>query len=365
MKWLLLIVTLLTAPAMAHKASDSYLWLEQTAPDAMNGRWDIAVRDLEKLVGLDANADGRITWGELRARAASVEKTVFPTLAIKAGAVCTTTPGALLVDEHAGETYASLAFSTVCPDGLDGLEIDYSLLFDTDTGHRGFLNVSHADRSSTAVLGPDATQWRRAEPGNLTTSGFYDFVREGIWHIWIGYDHIAFLILLLLPSVVRRHDRSWVATENLGAVMVDMARIVTAFTVAHSITLTVAALGIVSLPGKPVEMAIAASVVAAGLHNLSPISLGPRWALAFGFGLVHGFGFASVLSDLGNGRKLVTELLGFNLGVDLGQLAIAFAVLPLIFILRSTTLYRRTLLPAGSLAVAALAGVWFVERTLG
>ena len=142
-----------------------------------------------------------------------------------------------------------------------------------------------------------------------------------------------------------------------------MLRIVTAFTVAHSITLTLATLEVVSLPSRWVEATIAASVVLAALNNLRPVFRGRRWTMAFGFGLVHGFGFASVLADLGLPRDaLALALVGFNLGVEAGQLAIVAAFLPLAFALRRSVFYRRVVLWGGSLAIAAIAAAWFVER---
>jgi hypothetical protein len=139
--------------------------------------------------------------------------------------------------------------------------------------------------------------------------------------------------------------------------------IVTAFTVAHSITLTLAVLGVIELPSRLVESVIALSVVIAALNNLRPLVTRRLWMVAFGFGLVHGFGFASVLADLGLPRSaLALALVGFNLGVEVGQLAIVVAFLPLAFALRRTTFYRRWVMVGGSLAIAALAATWFIER---
>ena len=142
-----------------------------------------------------------------------------------------------------------------------------------------------------------------------------------------------------------------------------MLRIVTAFTLAHSITLTLATLGVVVLPSRAVEATIAASVVVAALNNVFPLFTGRRWAVAFGFGLVHGFGFASVLADLGlPSDALALALVGFNLGVEAGQLAIVAVFLPLAYAVRRTVLYRQGVRIAGSLLIALLAGVWFAER---
>ena len=146
-------------------------------------------------------------------------------------------------------------------------------------------------------------------------------------------------------------------------VAVDVLRIVTAFTVAHSITLSLATLGWVSLPSRLVESLIAASVVLAALNNVWPLFHGKRWWVAFGFGLIHGFGFATVLADLGlPPEALALALVGFNVGVELGQLAIVALFLPLAFWLRRSTFYRRGVLIGGSLLIALLAAVWLVER---
>ena len=138
---------------------------------------------------------------------------------------------------------------------------------------------------------------------------------------------------------------------------------VTAFTLAHSITLSLAALGVISLPSRLVESVIAASVVLAALNNLRGTIEGKRWIMAFGFGLIHGFGFASVLADLGLPQNaLVLALVGFNVGVELGQLAIVAAFLPVAFLLRRTWFYRVGVLTGGSILVAVVASWWLVQR---
>jgi len=201
-----------------------------------------------------------------------------------------------------------------------------------------------------------ASHWRQ----------FVDYAREGVWHIWIGFDHILFLLSLLLPAVLSWRGgqiRDWQPAATFGEAFVDVFKIVTAFTLAHSITLSLATLGFVSLPSRWVESAIAASVVLAALNNVWPLLHRRRWTVAFGFGLIHGFGFASVLIDLGLPREaLALALVGFNLGVEGGQLAIVAAFLPLAFALRRTAFYRRAVMVGGSLLIATLAGLWLVER---
>jgi len=174
---------------------------------------------------------------------------------------------------------------------------------------------------------------------------------------------MLFLLSLLLPAVLIRRDRQWQPTSSFRAAFIDVAKVVTAFTIAHSITLSLAVLGIVSLPSRLVESAIALSVVFAALNNVRPWVDNARWIAAFGFGLLHGFGFAGALADLGLPTvSLALSLAGFNIGVELGQLAIVALFLPLAFAIRATRAYRRLALAGGSLAIAALASVWFFER---
>lgn len=194
-----------------------------------------------------------------------------------------------------------------------------------------------------------------ATPGGAmpaTTTGFAGFLRLGIEHILTGYDHLLFLCGLL------------VACRRLGS----MVGIITCFTVAHSLTLGLAALGLFSLPGRLVEPLIAASIVFVGLENLirreEPKG---RWALTFGFGLVHGFGFAGVLQEIGLGHAasdIVPPLLGFNLGVELGQLAVMAVLLPLLLGWRQHPSYERYAQPAASVIVAGAGAVWLLQRTL-
>jgi hypothetical protein len=197
-----------------------------------------------------------------------------------------------------------------------------------------------------------------------------DYAVEGTWHIWIGFDHVLFLLALLLPAVGRWQQRQWQPVPRLRDALVDVLGVVTAFTVAHSITLSLAALGLVALPSRLVESVIAFSVVLAALNNLRQPRVPPRASvrigIAFGFGLLHGFGFASVLADLGlPSGALVLALLGFNVGVELGQLAVVAVFLPLAYALRQTGFYRTGVLRVGSLLIAALAALWLVERALG
>ena len=349
--------------AGAHKASDAYITLERNG-QVLRGQWDIALRDLDAVMPLDSNGDGEITWGELRGHAADVAAYALPRLSVESGgAPCTLVVQRQLVDVHTDGAYAVLELAGRCAEHAPTLRLDYRLFHEVDRQHRGLLNlVEHGESRSTVFTADAPTQIVGGDTGGALAQ-LATYVHEGVWHIWRGYDHILFLLSLLLPAVLVRRDGTWQAATSFRAALVDVTKVVTAFTVAHSITLTLAALGVVALPSRLVESAIALSVVLAALNNVFPLVAHARWLAAFGFGLLHGFGFAGALQDLGLPTgSLALSLAGFNVGVELGQLAIVAAFLPAAFALRGTRTYRRGMLTAGSMAIAAIAAVWLVER---
>jgi hypothetical protein len=360
---MLLLLAAFTGNAHAHKPSDSYLVLKVDGA-TVQGQWDIALRDLDFAIGLDGNGDGEITWGELRARHGAIAAYALPRLKVKAGgSECPTHATEHLVDNHSDGAYAVLRFVAECPKPPAALELTYSLLFDVDPQHKGLLRLEYQGATTTAIFSPDKSSQHFVLAEATLLRQFLDYAKEGVWHIWIGYDHIMFLVALLLPAVLHRQRKHWEAIAGFRPAFFNVLKIVTAFTLAHSITLSLATLGIVTLPTRLVESAIAASVVLAALNNIFPLFEGRLWMVAFAFGLIHGFGFASVLADLGLPQgALLLALVGFNLGVEAGQLAIVSAFLPLAYWLRHTVLYRRAVLVGGSLLIALLASVWLVER---
>ena len=372
-RWLLLLAALvLPLAALAHKPSDSYLTMRAAEGSSeVAVRWDIALRDLDYVLELDRDGDGALTWGEVRQRADDITRYATSRLELRGGneACGWSTAGPLMLERHSDGTYAVLALAADCSGLAAGLRAHYSLLFDVDPSHRGLVQwIAPGQQGSQALIfGAESAQQAlpMQPPGPWQT--LKQYVADGVWHIWIGFDHILFLLALLLPSVlvVRRHGQ-WESAPGLRGAAGDVVKVVTAFTLAHSITLSLAALGVVSLPSRLVESAIAASVVLAALNNLRATVASRRWIMAFAFGLVHGFGFASVLADLGLPQNaLVLALVGFNVGVELGQLAIVAVFLPVAFALRRTKLYRVGVLVGGSIVVALLAAWWFVERAFG
>jgi hypothetical protein len=361
--WLAFFLAFFTLPALAHKPSDSYLTL-QVADGRITGQWDIALRDLDFAIGLDADGNGEITWGELRARHAEIAAYALARLTVAAdGAACALKAGEQLVDAHTDGAYTVLRFAVDCPRPPAKLQLTYKLFSDIDPQHRGLLRLEAAGLSRTAIFSPQAATQTFELKTASRWAQFIDYAVEGIWHIWQGYDHILFLLSLLLPAVLVWRGGAWQPAASFRVAVIDVLKIVTAFTVAHSITLSLATLGVISLPSRLVESTIAASVVLAALNNVFPVFHGRRWLVAFSFGLIHGFGFASVLTDLGLPQgTLALALVGFNLGVEIGQLSIVAVFLPLAFVLRRSRFYQRALFVGGSAFIAVVAGIWLAER---
>jgi hypothetical protein len=319
---------------------------------------DLALKDLALTLPIDANRDERITWGELQAARGPLAEWVARGMSVSSRTGrCPLAIEDLAVRRYDDGAYASLRLRGTCANPI--VRLDYALLFDRDPMHRALITVHHGDVATATVASGDA-RVVAIEPDG---SPFVTFLREGVHHILVGYDHLAFLVSLLLPAALLRTKGAWAPAPTLRRSFGNVLGIVTAFTLAHSITLSLAALGWVVPASRWVEAAIAASVLLAAINNLLPIVTRRLWAMGFAFGLVHGFGFAGALSELGlpKGARLVS-LFGFNLGVEAGQLFVVGLLLPLLFCLRGAAVYRCRVMPVASIGIAGLACVWLTQR---
>jgi hypothetical protein len=353
--------------AVAHKPSDSYLNL-QVDGEHINVQWDIALRDLEHAIGVDANRDNAITWAELKSRHQAIAGYALARLRLSAdNAACDLGPSELQVNRHSDGSYAVLLFAARCPGVPAQLGVDYDLFFQMDPLHRGLLRLAVHDDTRSAVFSPENSvqTFTISGPAALWPT-FKQYAELGVWHIWIGFDHLLFLAGLLLPVVLRRESGRWIPVRSLRKASWNAVALVTSFTLAHTVTLVLGALNLVNIPARWVESAIAATLVLTALNNFIPL-VKPRrlWMVAFGFGLIHGLGFASVLAGLGlpsDAQGLA--LLAFNLGVEAGQLVVLAAFLPLVYTLRHLPSYQSIVVPVGSVAVALFGIYWLLERSL-
>ncbi|MFN2432605.1 MAG: HupE/UreJ family protein [Gemmatimonadota bacterium] len=340
------------APVRAHdpglSAADVRL-----GPEGIYAHLVFAVPDVSLLVELDTDRDGRITPAELETARPRLVALARQAIDLRAGGR-SLSPAAdvvVLLDTSNG-LHLGLRF----PSTRGAVTLRPRLLSRLPRGHRQYLSVRDAEGrlvqerilqsgSAEVVLDPAST------PRSGPFDTFRRFVSLGVEHIVRGYDHLLFLFGLLL-----------VGTGFRGAV-----EIITSFTVAHSLALALATFDVVRVPGSVVEPLIAASIVYVGVENLVRRGTDHRWVLTFAFGLIHGLGFASVLRELGIGgsaKEVAVPLLAFNVGVELGQLAIAAVVLPLLWRLGREPSFARRWAPALSAFVALAGGAWLVQRTL-
>lgn len=368
----LVLLVALAAPAFAHKPSDSYLTLSVPASgSSLDVQWDIALRDLNQAIGLDVNANGEITWGEIRTRANAIAAYATSRLVIEGRAqdrraACPLAFHRVQFDEHVDGGYAVLQFTASCAFRAEQLSVGYTLLFDIDPNHRGLIDIVTGSATNARVLSKEQPSVTLDLAGSSRWQQVHAFLGEGIWHIWQGYDHILFLLTLLLPAVVIYRNGRWEPRASVRESLLDVTKVVTAFTLAHSITLSLAVNGFINLPSRAVESAIALTVLLGALNNIFPVVRERRWAVAFVFGLIHGLGFAAVLADFGLQRwQLGLALIGFNAGVEVGQLAIVLVLVPLAFWARTTRFYRHAFMPAGAVAIGCLAVYWLAVRVSG
>ncbi|MGH1486731.1 MAG: HupE/UreJ family protein [Cellvibrionaceae bacterium] len=354
----------------AHTASDSFLTIKNIE-DKLLLQWDIALRDLDFVLGLDTNRDSQLSGAEIKTKASEITAHALGNIAITNNQqLCELKLESIHIIERDQQQYFSINSQGNCrPE--HSITIDYRLFSDIDPTHRGLINYQSADKeiniittqkNPTVTINTNTlTNNTLAEKAKVISS----FIIEGIWHIWIGIDHIIFLLTLLLPAVALTQGKKQ-ALKNGKQAFFAVIKLVTCFTVAHSITLSLATLNIVILPSRWVEVVIAASIIVVALNNIKPLFNHARLWFAFVFGLIHGFGFANVLLDLElQAATLALSLFSFNIGVELGQIAIILIAFPLLYALSYWARYRYFFIPTMSSAFAAIAILWVVERSTG
>lgn len=377
----LTVFVLLAPPAKAHAIKQSYLYFN-VDQDSIEGRLELRIDDINEVLGLGIAEEGEAAAAGLKEHQATLESFARPHLTMSEGGDQWdyTFTDIELLDTEAG-TFGMLRFTI--DETFDEIprawDVELDVFFDELPDNKAFVLIesywdggifnNEANYLKIFEAGDSFQQVTLDEPSFF--AGLWGTIELGIEHIEIGTDHILFVLVLLLPSVLvfraagttaKPGESGWRPAEDFRSSFWKVMKIATMFTIAHSITLTLAGLGLFELPSRPVEALIAVSIVAAALHNLRPVFREKEWLIAFGFGLFHGLGFAGLLEDLGldRGRK-VWSLLGFNIGVELGQVVIIALVFPILFMLRRTALYQH-IIRWGSILMAVIATNWFIER---
>ncbi|MDP3857212.1 MAG: HupE/UreJ family protein [Stagnimonas sp.] len=363
-----LCVLLLPLAALAHQPGSSRLVLLVQDRGAAELRWDVALADADLAVQLDAhgNRDGVVDPAEVAAGEAVLFAYAESRLQLAAeGRDCPLSRRRpLQVATRPDGRSLVLRFTARCPAGA-AITLHSQLLVDADAGHRSLLRAQWGQAVPQAgVLSAERPRYTlRTQRAPMQT--FSAYFREGIHHVRTGWDHLLFLLGLFLPVALRWSGHRWQPLDSPRQALRQASVVVTAFTLAHAATLCLAALGVLALPTRWVESAVAASVLFTGLNNLHPVVTRRLWLLAAAFGLIHGSAIAGALLELGlpaEGR--VWALLGFNLGVEAAQLGLVLLGLPMALALRRWRGYVPAILVPGS-ALVALAGlIWFLDRAL-
>lgn len=364
--WVILVGTFFaTVPAYSHQLSTAYASMEINSQGLFTGELQVRFYDLEQAVGVDNNGDGELLWGELQSNKAIVQQYFSERFQLRRGDF----PCSLAISEewkidtHYNESYLVVPMRAQC--SLAGeIVFRYEAFFDEDSEHKLLLRLGSNTAESSRVLSDDQRQMTWSVSAGDGWKTFFEFTYQGMVHIWIGIDHILFLLSLLLVSVLIFRNGRWSANDDLRKVLASTAWIVTAFTLAHSITLSATALGLIHFPSKWVEVCIAFSVMFVALNNIYPLVARLGW-LAFAFGLLHGMGFAGVLGELGlPADQQFLTVLAFNLGVEVGQMAIVMLLLPLFIFLRHKLWYSRYAVTGVSIIVVLISLKWVFERWL-
>ena len=328
---------------------------------------DFESDNLEKFISLDDNDNGIISWKELKAHKEKIEKLVLPHIHILVDkAYCQKRVKSFEVYRRVHQSYIKLDLLLSCPIPKEEISINYDLFFDVDKAQKAFVKLKDQKSKPIILSARKQSVTIKLEDHSLWQA-FKNFFVEGVWHIWMGYDHILFLLMLLIPSVYIYKDKRFYPRGSFKEIFIEVLKIVTGFSIAHSLTLGLSVSEIVVLDSRFVEVAIALSILFTAINNLYPMITKHTWMMAFGFGLIHGFGFANVLHDLliKDSKDFLAMLFGFNLGVEAGQMVIVMAVLPVLFILEKTVFYKRFMLYGFSAFAAIIATLWAIQRAFG
>ncbi|RYG24571.1 MAG: HupE/UreJ family protein, partial [Burkholderiales bacterium] len=318
--------------------------------------------DLEVATGVDQDLDGSITWGEAKASLDKMSTYVLARTTISAGGACTLKRQSAEPIRQEGEGYLSLTFSVDCPDASAPAQITSSIFLDIDPTSKILINSHTSQGVRSYVIGaneqpkPDTVSATPQHSSESADAGLLSYFAEGISHLFGGPDHMLFLLVLIIPAIY--------AGRSVREVAIAVLLPITGFTLGHALTLTSAASGLIRPPAQLVEVLIAITILLTAIDNVRRFIPGPRSVVAFIFGLIHGFGFASALGALElSGWSMGVALLGFNLGIEAGQAVLALAVAPLLFLVRAPA-KRFWIMPLGISVVAGLMAIfWIAERT--
>lgn len=351
----LLVFLFFSSPVSAHRSYESYLTLSfDQQPELI---WEIESNNLELLFNLDDNGNEIISWKELLNHQQEVLEYALNEISVRFdNQSLFLEVGTVEAKRRGDQTYLVVHFRL--PDHFhpEKMGLSYNLFFNMDNQQRLLLSIHSVRGKDIYLLSPEENSIQVDITVNNLWLQVRQFVKEGVYHLFGGYDHVAFLLMLLLAHMSRIDDRNTMLISRL-------VKVVTAFSVAHTLTLFLAATDTVVLPIALVELVIAVTVMVSALSNALGRTQMLSWQVAFVFGLIHGFGFANVLNaiELQQNHYMVL-LFSFNVGLEVGQLLLVSAVLPLLLWLRRFNCSFKRFRSVCSITTIALSFVWVLQR---
>jgi hypothetical protein len=358
---------LFSTQSVSHELSSGYLTLNQQEAGVFQGELLLKPEDIGQAANLDTNNDGVLLWGEVLENQQNAAVYIANALQIKQGSgKCRVSAAPPTSRSISAESLVVYPLSVNCQvsnnEDSREISISYEGIFEISPTHKLLTTVNTQDETLTSVISEDKRILTLSPKALSTASQFLEMIYQGIWHIFIGLDHILFLVATLLTVNLARNERTWKKEGKKRDIVKNTVILVSAFTLAHSITLTATALNLITLDSRWVELGIAISVMLTALNNIFPIVFRLGF-LTFGFGLLHGMGFASVFAELNaQSNSLVMSVAAFNIGVEVGQLAIVSLLLPLLVLVRNWPVYAKTIMPFASSVIAIIALNWTLQR---
>lgn len=358
----LFMFTLLSTDVLSHELSNGYLTLNSTSDTVLAGELLLKPEDIGRAAGLDFDNNGSLTWGEVNRHHSLANSYIQSNVIISDnGQRCVLSTAPPSIKNISAESLLAYPLKITCAK-LNELTVQYTGIVADFPTHKLLTSITLNDFNGVYVLDSERTSITVSPLNNDWLTQFGEMVYQGIWHIFIGLDHILFLVATLLTVNLRRNNNRWERAASKARIFKNTVILVSTFTLAHSITLTATALNFITLDSRIVELGIALSVAITALNNMFPIIMRLGF-ITFGFGLLHGMGFASVFGDLNaQSGSLVMNVLAFNLGVEIGQLAIVSLLLPLLLAVRNVKVYAKAIMPIASSIIAVIALNWTLQR---
>lgn len=370
--WLLVV----SFNAFAHAPRENYVWIN-IEDDHISGRFELNVADIDNKLKINVDSNSAARLAGVADNAEAIQSYLLSNFSMSdsEGDIPISFVKTGLSAEAAD--FAQFFFKSDRLPKSDELSITNTVFltpeFSKDDRLHRSLIVLEYNKAENKDFGLDtpflvfSPQKSTATLDTVNPSAILewkDFLVQGVLHIWLGLDHVLFVLVLLLSTVLIVKNGDWQPIDKFRSAFFKTLKIITIFTIAHSITLSLAAFGLVSINSAFIETVIAVSIIAVALNNLVPVFNAHAWILVFVFGLFHGLGFASVMADLQFRTGLMGHiLLMFNVGVELGQFAIVALVFPLFFFMRKSSYYRTGVVIPISVLSILLATYWVIERT--